>query len=780
MGRLSFSFLIMVILFGCDSPPESDVKQISDKKNMTLDIADYVGRKHCINCHQQETEKFTDSHHDLAMQHANSDTILGNFNESEFQYNEIKSLFYKEENKYFVRTIGTEGKQENFEIKYTFGVTPLQQYLIEFPDGKLQALSIAWDSRPEEEGGQRWFHLYPDENIDYKDELHWTGVNQNWNSMCAECHSTNFEKNYDDEKNIFSSTWSEIDVSCEACHGPGSNHIKLTESLSEEELRQHKNKGFEINFERWSSQDWSFKDGNTIASLEKSRDNDTLLDSCGRCHSRRVSMNDKESYKSSIHNSYILSLLEDGLYHPDGQINDEVYVYGSFIQSKMYQAGVNCVDCHDPHSLKLRYEGNQLCQQCHNESTYNSPDHHFHEMNTEAAECVSCHMTAKNYMVVDPRRDHSFRIPRPDLTIKTGSPNACNQCHTDQSAEWAVNHIKSRYGKETFDFHFAEALNAVNSESAESFALLMKTVNDMNQPVIARATALRSLAEYLNKDTFEVIMKSTQSDDALLKIASIDALSAMEIKDRHKILKHLLDDEERSIRIHAASQLAPAINTDISNQDKQKLKNAIKEYIDVQMSNAERAYANTNIANIHMHMGDYTKAEVFFKKAINKEKTFFPAYINLADLYRLKGDEDNCQSILLSGLKVDSEIAAIHHALGLSQVRQKDLELALQSFQKAALLEPDNSQFNLVYAIALNSNQRSDEALSVLASFLERNPKNAQTLMTISTINRDKGNIKEALFYAEKLFNLMPENIQVKNYVELLTELNIENERTTQ
>jgi tetratricopeptide (TPR) repeat protein len=765
-----FCYFLFVLLAGCDNTTDQQNKLHQSSDIIISDKAEYSGKESCVDCHQQQASQFASSHHDLAMQYANPDTVIGDFKNVEFHYNNIKTTFFKKGDRYFVNTDGSEGKLEDFEIKYTFGVEPLQQYLIEMSDGRLQALNIVWDSRSTEEGGQRWYHLYPEEQVSYQDTLHWTKNSHNWNFMCAECHSTNLEKNYDNETDSYSTTWSEIDVSCEACHGPASNHIKLTQSLTANELNKHADKGFEINFQNWSADDWLFKNKNPIASLKSERNSGKIIDNCGRCHSRRSSMHNKESYKTSIHDSYLVSMLEPGLYHADGQINDEVYVYGSFLQSKMYQNGVNCIDCHEPHSLKLRAEGNALCQQCHSEDTYNTESHHFHEINTEASQCVSCHMPTKNYMVIDPRRDHSFRVPRPDLTLKTGSPNACNQCHTDKAPEWAVSNIKQWYAKESFGFHYGEALHAVDVGAANAEVLLMKLLEDDAQPAIARASALQLIANFLNPNSFEIIHNATGSDDTLMKIASINALSSMAINDRHKLLKHLLEEKDKSVRINAARVLAPAINTKLSDKDKVMLMNAIEEYIDVQLLNGERAFSHANLGNLYTSMGEYKKAQASYETAIKKERTFVPAYANLADLYRQIGTEEESQSILFEALKINKSAAVIHHALGLSLVRQKKLELALQSFKRASTLEPDNSQFNLVYAIALNSNQKSEEALSVLKSFLERNPKNAQTLMTLSTLNRDKGNIKEALVYAEKLLNLVPDNIQVQNHVNSLNE----------
>jgi predicted CXXCH cytochrome family protein len=768
-----FPYILLVLLFGCDNTDdqrdEPDSKQATEiRMPVILGDARYVGKESCVACHSQETELFTGSHHDLAMQHANKETILGDFDNAEFYANNVKTTFFKKDDKYFVTTDGAEGELEDFEIKYTFGITPLQQYLVEFPDGRLQALSIAWDSRSKDEGGQRWFHLYPQEKITYDDELHWTGLNHNWNYMCAECHSTKLEKNYDLEKNNFNTTWSEIDVSCEACHGPASNHIKLTQELTTEELSSDTNKGFEVDFSGWSADDWEFKDDVSIASLKRERGSSALINSCGQCHSRRASMNTKNNFKRSIDDAHIVSLLDPGLYHADGQVDDEVYVYGSFLQSKMYQAGVTCLDCHEPHSLKLRAEGNALCVQCHQGKTYNSESHHFHKLDTEASQCVSCHMPAKNYMVIDSRRDHSFRIPRPDLTIKTDSPNSCNQCHTDQSPEWAVEHIKDWYAKDSFDFHYGEALHAANVGAANVESLLLQLLNDVSQPAIARATALRSLTNYLNANTFEMIYTATGSEESLLRRSSIDALSTMAIADRHKLLKHLLEDEDKSVRIHAANILAPAININLSDSDRNRLLEVIDEFVTVQKLNGERAFSHVNLGNLYANLGENKKAQAAYETAIEKEHIYIPAYVNLADLYRQMGMEEELQSLLLEAIEVDGSVAVFHYSIGLSLVRQKKIEQAIEALQQASILDADNAQFSLAYAIALNSSGKTEGALAVLKTYHERHPMNGQILMTLSTIYRDTGNIDESLFYAEKMLELVPDNPQVQEYIKTL------------
>jgi hypothetical protein len=266
--------------------------------------ATFVGRAECIDCHIAAYESWLGSHHDDAMDHANEQTVRGDFNDSVFTHNGVTSRFYRRENRFFVETEGADGEMAEFEVQYTFGVEPLQQYLVPFPGGRLQALSIAWDTEQE-----RWFQLYEGEDIPPGDWLHWTRNGQNWNGMCAECHSTNLRKNFDAESNVFDTQWSEIDVSCEACHGPGSVHVDWAQvdPMGRPDIDDY---------------------GLTVRTSDI--DNVELVELCAACHSRRREIGDYAHGQSATYESVVPTLLVQGTYHPDGQILEEDYVWGSF------------------------------------------------------------------------------------------------------------------------------------------------------------------------------------------------------------------------------------------------------------------------------------------------------------------------------------------------------------------------------------------------------------------------------------------------------------------
>ena len=434
----------------------------------------------------------------MAMQHATDSTVHGNFNNVHFVHGDVTTTFTREDGKFMVQTDGPDGALQDYEAKFTFGVSPLEQYLLELPGGRLQAFTTAWDPRPRADGGQRWFDLHPDETIKAGDPLHWTGLQQNWNFECAECHSTNLRRNYDPVRGAYKTSYSEINVSCESCHGPGSLHVAWARRLAGWQALEA-TKGLAVSLDERRNVSWTLDPTTGNSARSAPRRTTREIETCAHCHSRRGPIWADVPPGAPIGDGYRVALLDDNLYFPDGQIRDEVYEYGSFLQSRMFHAGVTCSDCHEPHSLKLRAPGNGVCDQCHAPEKYDVAAHHRHAPDSIGAQCVSCHMPTRTYMVVDPRRDHSMRIPRPDLSVSLGTPNACNGCHADKSPQWAADQVKSWHGALDPGFQrFAEALQAGTVGAPGAREQLLVLANDDSNPGIARASAVSRLDRIVN------------------------------------------------------------------------------------------------------------------------------------------------------------------------------------------------------------------------------------------------------------------------------------------
>lgn len=706
----------------------------------------YVGSKLCANCHPVQHVFWQNSHHDLAMQEADENSVLGDFENAEFTYFGTVSRFYKRGGRFFVRTDGPEGTLQNYPIAYTFGVSPLQQYLIEFPGGRLQVLGIAWDAREKSKGGQRWFHLHPEENIEHGDELHWTGINQNWNFMCADCHSTNLQKNYDLVSDSYATTWSDIDVGCEACHGPGSRHLNWAQKPTSD----IPSKGFAVTYDEREKSAWAMDRDTGIARLESTGKAQREIETCAACHSRRSTSFPNARPGDSLLDHYNLALLGEPLYHADGQIKDEVFVYGSFLQSKMHAAGVTCSDCHDPHSLQLRARGNDVCAQCHLPARFDSEEHHFHAANSEGAQCVNCHLPARTYMQVDIRRDHSFRVPRPDLAAMLGTPDVCTGCHTNKSRAWAASRLERKFGKPD-NRHFGEAIYAGRNGLPDAEAKLVRLLADESQPIIARATAIRLLPRYLSRPSAQLLQAIAQGDNKLLNLGLAQSLEAVPPSVRPVFAIPLLYDKSRVVAALAANSLADAPIDSYPHNIQQQFDKVLNDYLNSERFNADRPESLANLAALHQQRGEISKAEGLFKLALARAPYYTPAYVNLADLYRATEREQAAEALLRDGIQNVSTLAPIHHSLGLSLVRQRRNDEAIQYLRMAAENLDTSSRYVYVYAIALNSSGHRDSALAVLEQGLERFPNDAGILRGLVALYREAGNEGKAQYYEARL-----------------------------
>ena len=735
-----------------------------------VDPATFVGGKSCTECHQQEYAEWSDSHHDLAMQEATEKTVLGNFDGATFTAHGVTSRFFRKNGDYFVNTEGPDGKLSDYKIDYTFGVYPLQQYLIAFPGGRRQALGLAWDARPKTSGGQRWFHLYADEHIPPGDVLHWTQINQNWNFMCADCHSTNLRRNFDFARDRYETTWSEVDVSCEACHGPGSKHVAWAASRNSTDSPQMPAKGFDVLFEPREKARWSRKEGAATAARPMAADFlHREVESCARCHSRRAPLGDAVSEGRSVHENYRVALLSEDLYHADGQIKDEVYVYGSFLQSKMYRAGVTCSDCHNPHSLKLRSEGNSLCTRCHQPETFDTPAHHFHATGSTGSQCVNCHAPETTYMVVDPRRDHSFRIPRPDLSVKLGVPNACSNCHDDKAARWAADRITEWYGPVRKQSpHFGEALSAGRNAEPGAQQQLIGIATDDAQADIVRATALDTFGQNLNRESFPAVEQGLRAESALVRLAAVGALDRLSPRDRIRFVFPLLEDPVGSVRLEATRSLAAVPLEALAQEPRRTLANAFSAYERAHRAIADRPESLMTLANFYRDRGDIEKSERTYREAIARHPSFGPAYVNLADLYRSLENDEQAEEVLRDALEISPAEADILHSYGLLLIRHQRYPEAAKLLGRAAQLRPDNARYSYVYALALQKVGDTDNALLNLKNAHGRHPNDRDILAALATMNRDQGDLESAVQYATALVKLSPTDAGARQLLESL------------
>ncbi len=673
----SASLLLMIGGFvGCSS---------ESKPPFDLSQATYVGSSSCTQCHRNETQQHAGSHHALAMQVADENTVLGDFADARLEHLGIRNRMFRDGKNFMVETEGPDGKLQAFRVSYVFGLTPLQQYMVEFPaegnktsgqktSGKagtlelprIQVLPVCWDTK-----NKKWFYLDPPDvkdKMDPHDDLHWTGIGQRWNNMCAECHSTNYQKNFqpaefvslashrpdivnqaDSKIGTYKSTFSEINVACEACHGPASVHIELAKS---------------------SFPGWNRQRGYGLANLKLSAENQ--IQSCAPCHARRGLVFADFKAGDNYYDHYQENLLVWPIYYPDGQVLDEDYIHGSFLQSKMYHKGIRCTDCHDPHTAKLKHEGNQVCTSCHQHPTakYDSPTHHFHKVGSEGASCVNCHMPATTYMEVDARHDHSLRLPRPGMSLAMGTPNACTGCHLKpenvaeekrprlklyqhwmqaaregdaevaaeikRADQWCNEACDKWYGeKRRRDEHWGMAIHAGQQrkpDAIERLTQLLKSRGDL-APAIARATALQVLAD---------IDPKRAGDEALIHLADAHPLvraTAASVASGNasptkavSALENALRDPVRTVRLAAAQQLVQFPAEQRSSAARPYLQKALDEMRAGLAYSNDRAGSHLSLGTINEQLGMDSEAIKNYQTAIVVEPAMAGPRTNLAAL----------------------------------------------------------------------------------------------------------------------------------------------------
>lgn len=774
----------------------------------------YVGRESCIDCHQEQATLFHGSHHDLAMDKATETTVLADFDNQELEHDGLVSKMYRDGEKFMVRTDGPDGEMADFEVKYVFGYHPLQQYMVEIDRpasattdeiGRIQVLRVSWDVEH-----KKWFYLMPpdvDERLEHTDPLHWTGVTQNWNSSCAYCHSTNVKKNFDPFTGQFRTTFSEIDVSCEACHGPGSLHVELANRRS---LFWDRNHQF------------------GLAKL-KTETNRAQVETCAQCHSRRIAIADNFQGGCNYDDYFSLQLLTDPIYHLDGQQRDENFVYGSFIQSKMYHNGIKCSDCHDPHSLKLKYDGNQLCTSCHQHPSgkYDSPLHHHHTPGLAGSFCVDCHMPETVYMMCDPRRDHSFRVPRPDLSVQFGTPNSCTGCHLDttkltpqadrkplkQYLDWILvgregdqdvaqqikkvdqamlEAVQKWYPDEQSEPKaiYYDHLTIGQSALEESASTSMQLSRDRSAPAIFRATAFEVLSGVPDEQTVEVALAGLNDQEPKVVAAALTRLD-YEIRSRVEWMEYsglrskpetelqriaravmqLLKHPSRRVRIESARVMLvmpPEIRNQIATpRQLRELEMSKEEYRNSLLVEQDRAHFQLMLANFAELDGNREQAKDHYRTAIKIEPYLSGSRSNLAvlldqQIQELKSqiqqpEEQERQSPIVQSSQNHNEAVQRIKKLNeeVKRLRKEDHQLLAKDIERAKGI-PGTHGLHYQYAMSCYLQEDLAGTEKHLLEACRQDPQNSAYLLGLATYYLHVKENKTARRYIQQLLDLEP------------------------
>ena len=753
--------VVAVVLAGCVetsevSPGASPAPSASPVpvESPTPAVARHVGAAVCAECHAAEASRWAGSDHDLAMQVATRETVLGDFDDATFTDAGATTRFLRRGEGFFIEAMGRDGEVREYPVRYVFGVRPLQQVLVDIGGGRLQAHPVAWDV---ETGA--WISLYPGEEIPPDDPLHWTRFGLNWNQGCADCHSTNLQKQYDVETDTYETVWSEINVSCEACHGPGERHVA------------------------WARNADGSKDADGARGLllrlgvgafpdrDRARQQ-AQIDTCAPCHARRALVHPQDGWGKPFSEFYRPEILREDLYHADGQVLEEVYVYGSFLQSRMFHEGVACTDCHDPHSLELVAEGNALCAQCHTPADYDVPTHTHHEPRSVGAQCVSCHMVETTYMQVDPRRDHGFHIPRPDLTVEIGVPNACSRCHESESPAWARDHVIEWFGTERpDDIHEAAAMAAGRAQAPGSAERLAAVVANPKRSAILRATALHLLPAADLSAASEASRGALGDPEPLVRSFAAANVAALAVTPQDlDVLMPLLRDPSRLVRTDVAASLSRVALDRFSNpesSDARAFRAALEEYRAGQAASADQPSAQMNLGVLAQSLGNAPAARAFYEQARRIEPAFVPARFNLAMLDATEGRPADAERAFREIIRLTPELVAAKYSLGLLLAEDPArLEDSAKWLGEAARAEPENPRYQYNAGLAVQHLGRTAEAEGFLRTAVNLQPDAPEFRNALAIFYVQQARWTEALPQAERLLELVGNQPEAMRFVE--------------
>ena len=732
-----FIFSGTVILERC-KPKEA-------KTNLaTAGTNEFVGDQSCKSCHKNEYHDWLQSDHFLAMQPPNDSTVKGDFNNTNFTGDGVSSHFFKKDGKFFINTEGDDGKNHDYEVKYTFGYKPLQQYLVEFPGGRMQVPRVSWDTKQ-----KKWFNQYAGQKIPAHDWLHWTGNAQNWNTMCASCHSTNLQKNYNTDADSYHTTFSVINVSCESCHGAGKLHIDYVNGDD-------------------------YKQGNKIAgsylALNKNSGQTAQIKTCAPCHARKSELSASIIESNELLDNFIPEIPTTEHFYADGQVNDEDYIYTSFLQSKMFRHGIKCSDCHNPHStkLKLNVSSNQTCLQCHAKK-YDDSSHTFHSPGIVASECISCHMPAKLYMGNDLRHDHSFRVPRPDLSVKYGTPNACANCHNNRTAQWAADAVSKWYGPAR-KYHFADDLIEGSKMDANSEAHLIKLISDTAVPNIIKATAANYLGSIPTQKSLQTLISCLGNADAQTRYRALRSLDNFSPADWKTAVGPLLADKVRAVRIAAADLYTTIPDQEVPAEYTQVYASARNELQNYLLYQADFSVGNLMIADHYLKLKDFNNAEKFYLKGLKKDSMMNYARLNLSTVYNSLGKNDKALQELETAVKIDPKNERIYYNLALLHNELNDKPAAEKSFAKAVELKSNNPRLYYNYGLLLNEKRDFKAAAIILQKGIAISPSSPDLYYALTIVYMQARDLSKAREAGMKLKQLDPNNT---NYAQMFKQLGI-------
>lgn len=702
--------------------PPAQRTQVSE----ALIFATYGQSPTCQSCHEEAYAHWAKSHHGLAERKVSA--ALDNpvfHNAPVLRHGTQQSQARATNGGFEILATGLDGREQAFPVERVIGVDPLLQYLVAAPGGRWQASELVFDPHQHE-----WFNVFGEEDRKPGEWGHWTGRGMNWNNMCANCHNTRLRKNYDERTDTYRTTMAEMGVGCEACHGPMADH------------------------NAWQARNPNKSGDPTIRRINRQE----MFSNCAQCHSRRSELTDNFHPGENFFDHHQLMIPDETeLFYPDGQVRDEDYEVTAFLGSKMHAAGVRCVDCHEPHTAKLRLPGNFMCMSCHGNALTNGAPridlltHSRHQTGTKGDNCTDCHMPQTTYMQRHVRHDHGFTIPDPRLTKELGIPNACNRCHTDKSADWSLEAMIKWYGPRTNEVMRTRATaiaQARNGDVAAVPALLRMTGGETN--FFWRAVAANLLKRWAtDTNVTAALLKTANDTNELVRAMAMRGLENLVTAESDNAavasLRAHLNDPVRSVRIEAAWALRTTVDTNST---------AGADLLAYLRHNADQPSGGLQLGVFYMDRGELPVAMNYLKRALGWDTNSAPLHHAYAVALSMNGQSAEAAESLKAACRLAPRDAEYRYKLGLALNEIGQLDGARAALEEAVKLEPQfvRAWYNL--GLAYSGQGRMDQALDALVRAESLESSSAQIPYARATVLARLGRTAEARAAAQRAVEL--------------------------
>ena len=695
--------------------------------------AQYAGSSTCLECHEVAYTNWMNSNHGLAERDYQKEMDEKAFSPKQTLVHgkDTSEAFLDADGLAKILTRGLGNERRVYPVTRIIGNNPLRQFLIPAPGGRLQTCDVSYDPKKNE-----LFDVYGEEERNPGDWGAWTGQGMNWNAMCAACHNTRLRKNFEPPTNSYHTKMAEMSVGCEACHGPMKDHVQ------------------------WHKHPPPGVPKGTKDPTIKRQSRDQMLDTCAACHARRAEITGDLIPGESFFDHFSLTVTDQtDIYHPDGQVRDENYEFASFLSSRMGHVGIRCVDCHEPHSGKRLIPGDMLCMRCHMGGTQppatvvDPATHGHHAGFKDGNDCTDCHMPITTYMQRHPRHDHGFTIPDPLLTKEFGTPNACNRCHTDKDADWALKYANEWYGGKMNRPTRTRAQLIARARRGETSArdgliALLKT-----EPIAAwKATICHLLERWsMEPDTAKALLEQLKDPSPLIRDAAVRSLVhpvRQENEDVRKALQPLLDDPVRSVRVAAAWALVAKLDLN------SKAGNELVHMLDL---NADQPTGRMQLSQFTFLRGDTPAAIKQIRKAIEWDPNSPPFHHDLAILLSTSGDTQGAIKSLEEASRLAPDEAEYHYKLALAWNEAGDMKKSAELLKKTVQLDPGNARAWYNLGLALNGMNQPQEAVGALLKGETADPSDSAIPYARATILARHGQKQAAIEAATRALQIRPD-----------------------